>query len=869
MKSKEIQASLFFLLSLMTINAQVKEEEVLTRNNQGNPKLVNLTSTDVSTDSVAVKIFIKSLFKSDDHNDFRVLSKSQIDPDLEGYENSKLQQYYKGIKVEFGQINIVSKEEKLKTVNGNFIDIKDLSVVPAFKGEEALEFAIKAISAKEYAWDNAEMEALLKQEQNNPESTHFPQGELVILENEFNSKSSIPLLAYKFDIYTTNPLGRANYYVNANNGNIILVDNLLKDLNHNIQKDSHKTLNTDTMQSTERTSDYLYVQGTAATRYSGSRTIETSLSGSQYRLRDLTRGSGIHTRNMNNGSSYLSAADLLDANNNWTAAEYNNANGDNALLDAHWGAMMTYSYFLSRHGRVGINGSNGPQILNYVNANLPAIMLNLQDSNNAFWDGSRLTYGRGTGIGQPHTSIDIVAHEIGHAIDQYTSNLVYERESGAIDEGLSDIWGAMVKFYAAPEKQTYLIGEEVMPLPYRSMQNPKLLGHPDTYGGINWHAANNPNDNFGVHTNSGILNHFFYLLAEGTANAPDRINDNGGRFNFPGIGKLDAAKIVYRAQTVHFTSNMIYADARALTIQAANQLFGANSTQAITTNNAWFAVGLGNLIAGQINGPDCACFSPNATYNLSNFTDVAQVPVWQVSSNLQIVSSNNTSITVKSISSATRAAGFIRATFAGQLIQKNIWVGAPASATVLNGPSSAAYGAIINYNGGINDIPGASSYRWYLPYPYNQNATVTTNPAQWGIISGGTTRYVQTQVGPNNGLVQFMGVNTCGVGGAITKAVTVTAGGGGIPLVARITPETEVRETVEIFPNPAKDQLTIQLPSKSKSDIFMYNMNGIEVLSQKNTSTEAQLSVALLPAGLYFIQVTGELNLIRKIIINR
>ncbi|NCQ03378.1 MAG: M4 family metallopeptidase, partial [Cyanobacteria bacterium] len=176
-----------------------------------------------------------------------------------------------------------------------------------------------------------------------------------------------------------------------------------------------------------------HVEGTAATRYSGNRTIETELNSGNFRLRDYTRGNGILTYNANhaffdaNGSLNLNGAtDFTDNNNNWTATEFNNANRDNAALDAHWGAEMTYDYFLQNHNRNSIDGS-GYQLRNYVHVGT--------NWGNAAWDGQRMLYGDGNFTFNALTSIDVIGHEIGHGLDQNTSNLLYERESGAIDEG--------------------------------------------------------------------------------------------------------------------------------------------------------------------------------------------------------------------------------------------------------------------------------------------------------------------------------------------------------------------------------------------------------------------------------------------------
>lgn len=418
-----------------------------------------------------------------------------------------------------------------------------------------------------------------------------------------------------------------------------------------------------------------HVEGIASTRYSGQRTIETEQINGQFRLKDNTRGNGITTYNNFNQTSHTNTH-YLDNDNNWSVAEYNNANRDNSALDAHWGSMMTYDYFSQTHNRNSID-NNGYELINYVNADLTGGNWNLPNSDNAFWNGSVMTYGMGTNL-DPIVSIDVIAHEIGHGLNDYTANLTYERESGALDEGLSDIWGAMVEFYAAPEKDTYSLGEDLGQV-FRSMSNPKLRNDPDTYGGTFWQEPNcgtpTPNnDRCGVHTNSGILNHWFYLLAEGSS-ATDEINDNGDTFSIAGIGKLAAARIIFRAETVYFTPTTDYHDARDLTIQAAEDLYGVNSVEAITTNNAWYAVGIGNEISGLLIGDDLICYSQNKAYTLTNL--INQTSTWQVSSNLQIVSSTSNSITVKAKYSSG-STGWIRANFNSRNpIIKNVQINNP------------------------------------------------------------------------------------------------------------------------------------------------------------------------------------------------
>ncbi|WP_371414605.1 M4 family metallopeptidase [Flavobacterium sp. 140616W15] len=338
-----------------------------------------------------------------------------------------------------------------------------------------------------------------------------------------------------------------------------------------------------------------FVAANAATRYSGTQVIQTTLSGSSYILADATRGLGINTYNMKKGTSYTAAVNFTDADNNWTAAEYANTNKDNGALDAHWGAEKTYDYWSTVHGRNSFNNA-GAIIKSYVHYS------NAYD--NAYWDGSVMTYGDGSGTYfDILTAIDVAGHEIGHAVCTYTANLAYQKESGAMNEGFSDIWGACIEYYAAPSKSIWLIGEDIERraghLSLRSMSNPKAEGQPDTYGGTNWKVINcgtptQANDYCGVHTNSGVLNHWFYILSVGKTGT----NDIGSSYSVTGITIDKAAKIAYRLESVYLTANSTFANARTSGIQSAIDLYGAGSPEVIATTDAFYAVGVGASYVG-------------------------------------------------------------------------------------------------------------------------------------------------------------------------------------------------------------------------------------------------------------------------------
>jgi len=266
--------------------------------------------------------------------------------------------------------------------------------------------------------------------------------------------------------------------------------------------------------------------------------------------------------------------DFTNADNNWKNV---NAAKDEYATDAHWGTEMTYDYFYQKHGRNSIDGA-GMALNSYLHYSVGYF--------NAFWDGSRMTYGDGSSLNgnRPLTSLDVCGHEINHGITERTSNLVYSYESGAMNEGFSDIFGTAIEAFARPTNTDWLIGGDFYTI--RNMSNPNAFNQPDTYGGTYWYTSSG--DNGGVHYNSGVLNYWFYLLTVGGSG----VNDHSFSYNVAGIGMDKAAAIAYRLNTVYLISTSEYYDARVLGIQAAEDLYGIGSNEAIQTANAWSAVGL-------------------------------------------------------------------------------------------------------------------------------------------------------------------------------------------------------------------------------------------------------------------------------------
>ena len=322
--------------------------------------------------------------------------------------------------------------------------------------------------------------------------------------------------------------------------------------------------------------------------YSGTVPLQLTLSGSTYQMKDPTRGN-TYTTDMNNKSDSVGCQYFgfgCSAGTLFTSPDTHFGNGatssrESAAVDAQYGTNKTWDYYKFVHGRNGIFGT-GKGSFNRVHYG--------QNYVNAFWDGTKMTYGDGDGTNYgPLTSLDVAGHEMSHGVTENTAGLTYSGESGGLNESTSDIFGTMVEFYAgnANDPGDYLIGEQFdlkKHVGFRRMDNPQSDG-----SSYNCYSATAGSAD--VHYSSGIGNHFFYLLSEGSGAktiggvAHSSPTCNGSTVT--GIGRDAAAKIWYRALTVYFTSSTTYAQARTATLNAARDLYGAGSTQYNGVASAW------------------------------------------------------------------------------------------------------------------------------------------------------------------------------------------------------------------------------------------------------------------------------------------
>jgi len=336
--------------------------------------------------------------------------------------------------------------------------------------------------------------------------------------------------------------------------------------------------------------------GTGHTLQSGSVQLGTQKNTrGYYEMKDPSRG-GNYTTDMGNGFRG-SGTLVVDADNVW--GNYATTDRASVAADAHYGIGKTWDYYLAVHGRKGV-ANDGVGALGRVHYQ--------KNYANAFWDDGCfcMTFGDGDGVvTNPFTAIDVTGHEMSHGVTSHTANLDYVGESGGLNEANSDIFGTMVEFYANNPQNppNYLIGEKLFigntgNYALRSMFKPSLDGiSPDCYP-----TTVRGRDQFqglDVHYSSGVANHFFYLLAEGSV--VPATNGFGltpadlvchGPSTLKGIGRDAASRIWYRALTVYMTSGTNYHDARVATLGAATDLYGATSTQHAAVAATWAALGV-------------------------------------------------------------------------------------------------------------------------------------------------------------------------------------------------------------------------------------------------------------------------------------
>lgn len=461
--------------------------------------------------------------------------------DIKGMTHYRYYQTYKGVPVENSMYIAHTQQGRLISLSGSVVTDFDSRLAArssSISEKKAIELALNYAHAGKYAWQDADFEQRIKFRNGN-NATYYPKATKVWYSGDGEINPSNLKLAYKVDVYSLKPLDRKYIYIDAQSGEISGTSQLLK---------------------------HVDASGTAGTGYSGLHTIHSDFNGTDYRLRDYTKGNGIITLHAAAGhADYKSSS-----------ANFNYSTADRWALDAHYGVAATWKFYKNNFNRNSIDNA-GFTLISWVN--------DAANADNAYWDGAEMDFGNLSSNGKGVVGIDIIGHELTHGVTERTSGLTYSKEPGAINESMSDIMGKSVQFYTKPADSSWVLSND-MGWEIRNFSNPNDDLQPDTYKGTYWVTSSF--DNYGVHTNSGVGNYMFYLLVKGGSGT----NDIGNKYSVSGIGLSKADKIIYRTNTAYLTSTSQYADWRLACIQAATDLYGATSNEVKQVKNAWYAVGV-------------------------------------------------------------------------------------------------------------------------------------------------------------------------------------------------------------------------------------------------------------------------------------
>jgi Zn-dependent metalloprotease len=256
---------------------------------------------------------------------------------------------------------------------------------------------------------------------------------------------------------------------------------------------------------------------------------------------------------------------------------------DLAINQAYDGAGSTYDFYFNLFKRNSLD-NNGMRMISTVHY--------AKGYDNAFWTGRQMVYGDGSGnifkVGSFTSSLDVIAHEMTHGVTDFTAGLNYEYQSGALNESFSDVIGILIKQFVlnlTADKSDWLIGpgmwaDSISGVAIRSMKEPgtayndPVIGKDPQPG--HWKDyVNTDDDEGGVHINSGIPNHAFYLAATGLG----------------GYAWEKAGKIWYVTLRDILKPDSQFKDAADATINVAGNLFGADGVEQRIVRDAWNAVG--------------------------------------------------------------------------------------------------------------------------------------------------------------------------------------------------------------------------------------------------------------------------------------
>lgn len=468
----------------------------------------------------------KDLFKM--HSPATELAKKRIDADEMGMRHVRFQQVVKGVPVYGAELAAHYDDAgRVTAIDANYISgLDDVDVVPRLVSSDALALA-KAEIATVSAMD--------------PSALESDEGQLVVLASE---KAR---LVYQHKIQALSAKDPAIWitFVDAKTGEVV-----------------HRYNNLQT------------IEGSGAGVRGDAKKIEVTASGNGFVMTDTSGGVAIRTFTARQVQTTPGTAVTSNSSTQWDTG----VAGAGAAVDAHFNAAAVFKYYKDKHARNAIDGAGG-QMISTAHFG--------QSYENAAWDGTGMLYGDGGTIFFPlSVSLDVVGHEFTHGVTEKTSGLLYENQSGALNEAVSDIFGAFIEHSISPDDvKNWAMGETVVRngSPLRDMRNPSGVDDPQPAHMTKF--VNTQQDNGGVHINSGIINNAAFLMTMGGTNPVSKVEVKYG------IGWDKSEKLWYRANTKYFMQSTNFGQAAAGVLQAAKDV-GLDQNETNIVECAFKAVGV-------------------------------------------------------------------------------------------------------------------------------------------------------------------------------------------------------------------------------------------------------------------------------------
>lgn len=493
--------------------------------------------------------------------------------DSYGIRHKTYQQYFYNIPVEAAEYAEHGDSGYVDFANGY---VANLTTVPnqAWNETDARDVALDTLSHLNFAWDDLSYESELQDSLGDPSATYYPAGE-VVWALAYNGRAIGPIfleknyqLCWAFEIFSVNPERTTRCYVNAEDGTVFKIIDL---------SDS---------------------DGPATTTNYGSKTIDTSPAGSEFKLRSNNGSYDIHTKYYGSGSFSIQP-NIKDDDDNW-------GTDHQSATSAHFVVTQAWKFFDEFLGWTGANG-NGKKVKVWVDSPLSTLAAVGGNENNPeiMFSGT-----------EDGTCIDVAGHEYLHLAAHYWGwSGTISGEQRAYIEGMSDVFGFLTERWYIDSTSNcnggssdcdWTLGEDCS-LKY-DMKSPSDSGYSQNVGDLNW------NDSietlFEAYQNSSLIAHHFWMLSQGGVHTNPVTNQT---YWIQAMDIDDIARVHWYVYRFLAPSTMQIDNLPALMNQAATLILQNPVTFNTACNCAWATI-------GTLNGTECATLSINDTYREPKIT---------------------------------------------------------------------------------------------------------------------------------------------------------------------------------------------------------------------------------------------------------